>query len=173
MINFVPNPQNNQIRLTKQSKRQLKQNNDKIRTLMTVELEKHPKGVMVAGGVCYYGIGKLNFCVGTMNSFVYKQTLNNYQNDIKYFENLGINLLFQQDNAPCHTSVESKKSLSKMNKIKFWPSNSPELSPIETVWSLVQKNLEVHKFKNFEDLKNKIIFIWNRIPPDFCQRICE
>ena len=60
-----------------------------------------------------------------------------------------------------------------MNKIKFWPSNSPELSPIETVWSLVQKNLEGHKFKNFEDLKNKIIFIWNRIPPDFCQRICE
>ena len=36
---------------------------------MTVGLEKHPKGVMVAGGVCYYGIGKLNFCVGTMNSF--------------------------------------------------------------------------------------------------------
>lgn len=69
---------------------------------MTVELEKHPKGVMVAGGVCYYGIGKLNFCV--MNSFAYKQTLNNYQNDIKYFENLGINLLFQQDNAPCHIS---------------------------------------------------------------------
>ncbi len=77
LLNFAPNPQNNQIRLTKESKKLFKKNNDKINKLMTIELEKHPKGIMVAGGVSSYWVGKLNFCVGTMNSFSYKQTLQN------------------------------------------------------------------------------------------------
>ena len=52
LLSFVPNPQNNKIRLSKEGKRKLKQNNDEIMKKITVEVEKHPKGVMVAGGVC-------------------------------------------------------------------------------------------------------------------------
>ena len=55
--------------ILEESKRKLKQNNDKIRKKLTIEVEKHPKGIMVAGGVSSFGVGKLNFCVGTMNSF--------------------------------------------------------------------------------------------------------
>ena len=61
---------------------------------MTIELEKHPKGIMVAGGVISYGFGKLNIFVGTMNSSAYKQTLQNYENDINYFKQSGVNLIF-------------------------------------------------------------------------------
>ena len=88
---------------------------------MTIEVEKHPKGIMVAGGVSSFGVGKLNFCIGTMNSFAYKQTLINYENDMEYFRRLGINLIFQQDNAPCHTSKDSREYLKFENKLKFWP----------------------------------------------------
>ena len=66
LLSFVPNPQNNKIRLTKEGKRKLKQNNDEIMKKITVEGEKHPKGVMVAGGVCSYGFGKLNFMWGQL-----------------------------------------------------------------------------------------------------------
>jgi len=171
LLNFAPNPQNNQIRLTKESKELLKKNNDKINKLMTIELEKHPKGIMVAGGVSSYGVGKLNFCIGTMNSFAYKQTLQNYEKDINYFHQFGVNLIFQQDNAPCHTNKESKKYLDNLNKLKFWPANSPDLSPIETVWSFVSKHLEGYKFNTLEELEKKIVFIWNRIPTDYCERL--
>ena len=174
LISFVPNPQNNKIRLTKESKRKLKQNNDKIRKKLTIEVEKHPKGIMVAGGVSSFGVGKLNFCVGTMNSFAYKQTLINYENDMEYFRRLGINLIFQQDNAPCHTSKDSREYLKRFeNKLKFWPPNSPDLSPIETIWSFIQQKLEGYKFQNLDELKKKILFFWNRIPADYCARICE
>ena len=156
LLSFVPNPQNNKIRLSKESKRRLKQNNDKIMKKMTVEVEKHPKGVMVAGGVSSYGVGKLNFCVGTMNSFAYKQTLLNYEKDIDYYKGLGIELIFEQDNAHCHTSKGSRECLKSINyKLKFWPPNSPDLSPIETVRSFMQQKLEWYKFKNLHDLKNK------------------
>ena len=75
---------------------------------------------MVAGGVSSYGVGKLNFCVGTMNSFAYKQTLLNYEKDIDYYKGLGIELIFQQDNTPCHTSKGSRECLKSINnKLKF------------------------------------------------------
>ena len=34
---------------------------------MTIEVENHPKGIMVAEGVSSHGVGKLNFCIGAMN----------------------------------------------------------------------------------------------------------
>lgn len=102
---------------------------------MTIELEKHPKGIMVAGGVSSYWVGKQNFCVGTMNSFAYKQTLQNYEKDINYFKQFGVNLIFQKDIVICHISKESIKNLGNLNRLKFWPGNSPDFSPIETIWS--------------------------------------
>ena len=46
-----------------------------------------------------------------MNSLAYKQTLINYENDMEYFRRLGINLILQQDNEPCHTSKDSREYL--------------------------------------------------------------
>ena len=52
-----------------------------------------------------------------MNTFAYKQIL---LKDMDYFRDLGINLIFQHDNAPCHTSKGSKEYLNKINdKLKF------------------------------------------------------
>ena len=110
LIKFAPNKQTFQVRLTKESKKKLKQGNEEIKKLMTVEIEKHPKGVMVAGGVSAAGVGKLNFVVGTMDSCAYKQTLINYQKDIIYLnDKYNKNLIFQQDNAPCHVSKTTEE----------------------------------------------------------------
>ena len=115
---------------------------------------------MVAGGVSSLGVGKLNFCIGTMNSFAYNQTLINYENDMEYFRRLGTNPIFQQDNAPCHTSKDSREYLKRFeNKLKFWPPNSPDLSPIETIWSFIQQKLQGYKFQNLDELKKNIIFL--------------
>ncbi|KAF5312429.1 hypothetical protein D9619_003837 [Psilocybe cf. subviscida] len=44
-------------------------------------------------------------------------------------------VLFQQDNATCHTSKAAKKWLGDHNiPLLFHPPNSPDLSPIERVW---------------------------------------
>ena len=173
IMNFVPNKQTNQIRLTKKTKMQLKQNNEEVEKLLTIPVEKNPKGVMVAGGVSYYGVGKLNFIVGVMDSYAYAQTLDNYQKDIDYYRELGVDLIFQQDNCPSHTSADIKQKLSKMRKLDFWPPNSPDLSPIESVWSEVQSKLEGYTFKNMDDFKKKIVYEWNRVPVEYCQRICK
>ena len=58
LLNFFPNEQTYQIRLTKENQMKLKQGNDE-KKLIRVEIEKHPKGIMVAGGVSSAEAGKL------------------------------------------------------------------------------------------------------------------
>ena len=173
VMNFVPNKQTNQIRLTKEFQKKLKEDNPEVKKLLTVEVEKHPKGVMVAGGVSYYGVGKLNFIIGAMDSVAYTQTLEFYKEDIERFKEMGINLIFQQDNSPCHCSANITKILNKIKKLDFWPPNSPDLSPIECVWAEVQKKLEGYTFNSLEDMKKKIIYEWNRVPTEYCRRHCD
>lgn len=82
-------------------------------------------------------------------------------------------LYFQQDNAPAHTSKDIKKILKTIKSLKFWPPNSPEISPIEKIWAFILRKLEGKKFLNFEKLKKEVLFIWNRIPVSFCLKIIE
>ena len=51
---------------------------------------------MVAGGVSKQGVGKLIFCIGTVDSFVYKQAIKNYQKDIYFLSPENKLLFFQQ-----------------------------------------------------------------------------
>ena len=53
-----------------------------------------------------------------------------------------MNCMFQQDGAKAHTAHASKYYITSRMKdvLKNWPPNSPELSPIENVWSMVQEH---------------------------------
>ena len=54
--------------------------------------------------------------------------------------------IFQQDGVPAHTSKRRKKWL-KDNMPWYWakdirPPNSPDLNPIENLWSILQSKLD-------------------------------
>ena len=50
--------------------------------------------------------------------------------------------MFQNDSAPCH---KAKKVMDYKKKIKImvldWPDNSPDLHPIENLWSIIKLRL--------------------------------
>ena len=52
-------------------------------------------------------------------------------------------LLFQQDNAKGHSSAFTKSVFEAIgiNPI-FWPTNSPDLNPIKTLWDLIKDYIQ-------------------------------
>ena len=48
-----------------------------------------------------------------------------------------------------------------------WPSNSPDLNPIENLWCIVKNNVERRMPKNCEELKQFMEEEWQKIPVAF------
>ena len=69
---------------------------------------------------------------------------------------------FQQDNAPCHSSKEvrdyiaTKVEKGDIEAISSWPARSPELSPIENCWAIVQKRVSDRILEEESDEKEGV-----------------
>ena len=62
------------------------------------------------------------------------------------------NWRLQQDNDPKHTSRIAKEFLDEnVPEVMDWPSNSPDLNPIENLWAIVKRNVELRRPKNLSD----------------------
>lgn len=54
------------------------------------------------------------------------------------------NYFFEQDGAPSHTSKKTLKFIEdkKVQVIKNWPANSPDLTCIEQVWAILENKIK-------------------------------
>ncbi|GFT70056.1 uncharacterized protein TNCV_4690041 [Trichonephila clavipes] len=57
--------------------------------------------------------------------------------------------IFMQDGAPCHTARSIKAFLAEQNILLLdWPSNSPDMNPIENIWELMKREVAKHVITN-------------------------
>jgi len=74
------------------------------------------------------------------------------------------NLIFQDDNDPKHRSEVVKKWKKDNNIVSLdWPSNSPDLNPIENIWSLLKNKVKKKLSKSIDEFKTNIIECWKEI----------
>ena len=75
------------------------------------------------------------------------------------------NWRLQQDNDPKHTSRIAKEFLdNNVPEVMDWPSNSPDLNPIENMWAIIKRNVEIRQPKNIVELDRFMVEEWNNIP---------
>ncbi len=128
--------------------------------------------VMVWGCFAASGPGRLAVINGTMNSAVYQKNLkDNVRPSVRDLK-LKRTWVLQQDNYPKHTSKSTSEWLKK-NKMKTleWPSQSPDLNPIEMLWHDLKKAVHARKPSNVAELQQFCQDEWAKIPPQHCNRL--
>ncbi|KAK3551411.1 hypothetical protein QTP70_017294, partial [Hemibagrus guttatus] len=128
--------------------------------------------VMVWGCFAASGPGRLAVINGTMNSAVYQKILKENVRPSVCDLKLKRTWVLQQDNDPKHTSKSTSEWLKK-NKMKTleWPSQSPDLNPIEMLWHDLKKVVHARKPSNVAELQQFCKDEWAKIPPQCCNRL--
>ena len=91
---------------------------------------------------------------------------------------IGNGFVFAHDNDPKHTAGTVKTYLqTKQTKgditVMNWPSQSPDLNPIEHLWNIVKIKRKGFKATSKDNLFDKITQIWNTIPMETLQKLVE
>ena len=141
--------------------------------MVTRPHHKFNDALLVSGGICNEGLGEIIFYSGNVNSFAYKQVLKYYREDLNKFPTK----FFQQDGARSHISKLSRNMIQYLFKNRFIPTldnalkineefipsrppNSPDLSAIEIIWSIIKQMLIFFPPKDMNSLKTTIKMIW-------------
>ena len=135
---------------------------------------KHPVKVYVWGGISKYGATRCIIFTDIMNAALYVRILR--VGLLPFIETTfddNADCRFQQDNDPKHTSRVAKQFFHD-NNINWWqtPAESPDLNPIERVWSHLKQYLtHTYKPKNKKELIDGIKQFWNsKLTVEQCTR---
>jgi len=134
---------------------------------------KHGGGkVMVWGSMATNGTGNMQFIDVTMDQQYYQELVSANVKESARKLGLGRNFTFQQDNDPKHTAKKTF-ALFKQEKIKVldWPSQSPDLNPIEHLWEHMDRMIRKTKITSTAMLREEIMSAWATVSPDVTRNL--
>ena len=134
---------------------------------------KHGRGhVMVWGCISTKGVGNLVFINGNMNQDYYLKILK--ENLKQSAEKFGISDTFKlyQDNDPKHKAHKVRSwLLYNCPKVLETPPQSPDLNPIENLWSELDHRVHKTPISSLPMLKARLQEEWAKISPEYIKKI--
>lgn len=133
-------------------------------------LKTQDRGIMVWGCFSAYGVGKVVCLRGKINSQIYLKLLQEVIiPEGKHL--IGPDFILQQDNAPIHKAkIVSDYLRNEKINILQWPPQSPDLSPIENMWSWLKHKVSQRTPKNLDELQKCIEEIWPTFTVEDCRK---
>jgi transposase len=124
--------------------------------------------IMVWGCLTYFGVGDACKLDGGVDSEAYVGVLRDYVLASRDWYGMEPStFIFQQDNAPIHTSRAAKTYLTDNNiSVLEWPANSPDINIIEGIWAYIKQRLDDYENdpKDEEELWKRVQDVWTMIP---------
>lgn len=122
--------------------------------------------VLVWGCMAASGVGNLVFIEGHMTAQMYIDILRDNLKSSARKLGLENSFHFQQDNDPKHTAHLTREFLlyHTPHQLKT-PPQSPDMNPIENLWSILEVAVRKHKISNKDDMKEVLQTAWSEICP--------
>ncbi len=130
------------------------------------EYQKKEISVMIWAAIGYNYKSHLIFCPNKVDAIAYREIIR----QSCMIEDLNGKIgegewIFQQDGAKPHTASTTIRFLRKrMTLLDNWPANSPDINPIEHLWSILKVKLQEAGPKTLNALKSSLKEIWDSIP---------
>ena len=122
----------------------------------------------------YDGVKFFKLFKGRLNADAYQEILENYLIPSINLMDDKEDLIFQQDNAPCHTAHKIRDFFEQNSIIVMkWPPNSPDLNCIENLWSWLDNQLSKIQILNLDQLQFEITKILSNVPVKICNNLVD
>ena len=127
--------------------------------------------VMVWAGINNNRKTNLVIIIGNLNAQRYRDEI--LAPVVILYVNANPNAIFQQDNARPYTARLTTQYLQANNvDVMEWPSKSPDLSPIEQVWDLLDRRVRQRPVQpqTLRQLQHALVQEWNNNPMNVIRR---
>ena len=110
------------------------------------------ESLMLWGCFSWNGVGSLVQIEGIINADKYIEIINENLEEAVLKMDLEEEFILQQDNNPKHTAKQTNKFFENSNiKLLEWLAQSPDLNPIENLWSVLYSKVPLRKRNNKND----------------------
>ena len=136
---------------------------------------KFPQSIMIFGVIAHDYKSKLVVVDGSIDSETYISNMikSGFIDDMnnKFGQ---LEWLYMQDGARCHTAQETMDWLEdRLDVISDWPPNSPDLNPIELVWSILKRIVAEENPRSKDDLIAIVKRAWDNLSLRLINKLCQ